>query len=68
MKKVLKAINLTTVITACIALLFLVGGVGAYEVGHLTTFEALALCGASCGLLWASIKIYNKVQEKENEE
>jgi len=64
----MKVIRIATVIAACLALLGSLGSIGAYEVGHLTTLQALALCGASCGLLWASVKIYNKVQEKENEE
>lgn len=63
----MKAIRIATLITACLAILGSLGSVGAYEVGHLTTLQALALCGASCWLLWASVKIYNKVQEKENE-
>lgn len=64
----MKAIRIATVIAFCLALILSVGSVGAYEVGQLTTLQALALCGASCGLLWASVKIYNKAQEKEKEE
>ncbi len=64
----MKVIRIATVITACLALLGSLGSVGAYEVGHLTTLEMLALCGGSCGLLWASVEIYNKLQKKEKEE
>lgn len=64
----MKVIRIATVIIACLALLGCFGIAGAYEVGHLTALEALALCVASCGLLCVSVKIYNKVQEKEKDE
>ncbi len=61
----MKAIRIVMAVTACLALILAVGNAGAYEVGHLTTLEVLARCGANLGLFWASIKIYNKLQDTE---
>ena len=61
----MKAIRIVMLATACLALVFAVGTVGAFEAGHLTALEALARCSANLGLLWASIKIYNKLQDTE---
>jgi hypothetical protein len=63
-----KTLRYATVIIACLALLFLVGSVGAYEAGHMTTPQLFARCGASLVLLWASLKISNRMQEKEKDE
>lgn len=64
----MKALRFAAVIGFCLALLLALGSVGGYEVGNITTPQMFACCVASLGLLWASVKIYNKVQEKEKEE
>ena len=61
----MKAIRIATVLIACLAFVFALGSVGAYEVGHMTTLALFARCGASLGLFWASIKIYSKLQDTE---
>lgn len=56
----MKTLRIATAIIACLALIFALGSVGAYEAGNLSTPALIARCGASSAVLWVSLKICNR--------
>lgn len=61
----MKALRYTFVLIACLALVFAIGSVGAYEVGHISLGSLVAQCGASLAALWGSVYIINRIGEKK---
>lgn len=45
---------------ACVALVFALGSVGAYEAGHISLGGMVAQCGASLTALWGSLYVRHK--------
>jgi fucose permease len=62
----MKVLRFFTLLGFCFALILAVGSVGGYDDGTMNEAQLLACCGASMALMWASVKIYNKTQQEED--
>lgn len=61
----MRAIRYTLTLLACIALIFGIGSVGAYEVGNLSSGSLVAQCVASLMALWGSVYILGRIGDSE---
>lgn len=61
----MKLIKIAIALAACLALIFALGSLGAYEAGNLSTLGLIARCGASTAVVWASLYILNREEGEQ---
>lgn len=61
----MKVLRYTLILLSCLALVFALGSVGAYEVGNISLGSLVAQFGASLGALWGSVYVLGRIGDSE---